>query len=478
MLLIGYFNTLDKVKYGIDKRKRVYYGFTPFYGNIRKIKIAYSGKQKGKLLAQVFINENNLTDFPSGQIVNIIGKYSNENLMKLLKTDSEHKFKKNIINYKKNKLEKYCHKFISIDPKGSIDIDDGFSVNFPYLDIIIASPILYLDNEDIMSQCYQAVSSRYSYITEHLWGEDINNKSSLLQNNETDFLVLKYHLNNKTFQVKFMTGKNNHQLSYDFVDEIIESKNKEYQFIIEWFNVLQQYFNFTNSKELVQEIMILANKKFTEYCVKNNLPILYRQFKISHDFDNLELDENIKTVFNQRKSESAFYTLEKQQQELMSGLYSHFTSPLRRWVDSYHHLILYLFFNNKFDYIEKLKNILDVKKINYKFSKIKKFHREYNYLLNNKLINKSLYQGYLFNVKKNYLLIWCPEINRFIKVEFKPIELLFQIELSFTNNVWLIFDKINNEKYSFKLGQIINFTIENTNKLIPSQKIKGLYKKN
>lgn len=459
--LTGYFNTLDKVKYGVDKKKRPYYGFIPFNSEYKKIKITYSGKQKGKLLAQVELLNND--SFPSGKIVNIIGKYCKENIISLLLTISDNKIKENNITIRdKSKLETYKKDFITIDPEGSTDLDDGFYLDYPNIDIIIASPVYFLDDKTILNKYLEAVSSRYYSKTEHLWGKDINSKCSLLKDNETVLMILSYNLISKDYTIDFKIGKNKNQYTYEYIDKFIMK-----------YDDLKKHLNYNNSKELVQEIMILGNKLFTNYFEKNKLPLFYRKFIVSENFDNVNIPEEIKDIFNQRKSESAIYSLEKCEHELMKGSYSHFTSPLRRWVDCYHQLVLY-----KHKCLKEYSFVnLNEDLINYKFSRIKKFHREYNYLIINKNLDfKKKYEGYIFNFINNNLDLWCPELNRFIKIEIINIKLMFQFEIKYNNDkkYWSIYDKINDYKTFYNLGQKINFVIKKTDSLIPSKQIKGI----
>ena len=189
MLIVGYFNTFDKVKYGIYETKKFrkpIYAFTPFYFTkinniiIKKIKLPYLGKMKGKLIAQVELLEEN--DFPLARIHTLIGSYSKDNIYNLLLANSEHKYKDLKLNKKDIILKDYSSDFITIDPKGSVDLDDGFNINFPYLDIIIAAPIFYVDEKDIMNKYLEGVSSRYGKKVNHLWGDLVTNKCSLLEN--------------------------------------------------------------------------------------------------------------------------------------------------------------------------------------------------------------------------------------------------------------------------------------------------------
>ncbi|ADO67421.1 putative exoribonuclease [Cafeteria roenbergensis virus] len=464
MLLIGFFNTYDSIKYGIDKKKRPYYGFTPLYGKFQKVKITYSGKQKGKLLCQIIVNDIN-NNFPTGQIINLIGTYSTDNILNLLKLDSEQKYLPSEININ-NKiiLDEYKNDFVTIDPENSSDIDDGFYLNYPQLDVIIACPFYFLNKTQIIEKYKQSVSTRYYSQTNHLWGNELNQKASLLQNNKTVLMVLHYCLINYTYQIKFYQGTNKHQLTYEQFDTCT-NYNK-------WKELLKKHFNFTNSKELVQEIMILTNKKFTDFLELHQAPILYRKFIINHNFDIYNLDKNIKDIFNQRKSDSAEYTLIKSSHELLKGCYSHFTSPLRRWVDCYHQMLLWQIIHNQ----SILENKLDIILINHKFTKIKKFHREYQYLIQNQSlnINDLLYNGFIFNIRKNYLDVWCPEINRFIKVEFIHQKLLFQLNIIQKEHSWEISNKIYSDKnIIYSIGDKITFYLIKSGHILPSKYIMG-----
>lgn len=479
MFLIGYFNTLDKIKYGVDNKKRPYYGFTPFYGDYKKIKITYSGKQKGKLLAQIEIIK--FDDFPTGRIINIIGKYDKNNIYNLILNDSHHKFIEEEINTKEIFLEDYGKKFITIDPDGSIDLDDGFNLCYPILDIIIACPVYFLDNNIILNKFKSAVSTRYGQKIEHLWGNKINSKASLLKNNKTVLQILSYDLETKNYNISFKLGSNSYQLTYDFVDnEVLKDENNNYNFLREWYSKLNEYFSFTNSHELIEEIMILANKLYTDFLCKNNLPVIYRKFILNHDYDNITLQQNIKHIFNQKKSDSAIYTLEKNNQEIMGCLYSHFTSPLRRLIDTLHQLIILKYIEGDIEYINEIKNNLKVNltKINIRFEKIKRFHREYNLLKDNIELDMSKdYEGIVFNIYKNKIDVWCNEINRFIKVEFVNNNLLFQYQIIYNNNEWKIINKIDNKIIKYKIGDLINFKLNKKDSLLPSKNIIGLLKK-
>lgn len=462
MLIVGYFNTFDKVKYGIYETKKFrkpIYAFTPFYFTkinniiIKKIKLPYLGKMKGKLIAQVELLEEN--DFPLARIHTLIGSYSKDNIYNLLLANSEHKYKDLKLNKKDIILKDYSSDFITIDPKGSVDLDDGFNINFPYLDIIIAAPIFYVDEKDIMNKYLEGVSSRYGKKVNHLWGDLVTNKCSLLENNSIECLVVRYNLETKEFDVKFEKGKSRKQYSYD-------EYNKENLCN----NVLKKYFDYDDSCEMVSEIMVLCNRLLTRYCEENNLGMIYREF------DYVENDLDVPKVFNYVRGEGAKYTKEKSEHKILGGRYGHFTSPLRRWVDMYNQMLIYNFVKR-----DVKKYDIDFGVLNYKFEKIKKFHSEYE-MLNYNIDGEKMCEGVIYEVRDSgKLIVYLLDEKRFVKVNIFHPKLRYQkiVDFDSENRIWKIVDKISCEKMEFKYGEKINLMLkENSSYLLPSQKINGI----
>lgn len=458
----GYFNTFDKVKYGFDNKKRPIYLFNIF-NSAQKVKLPYSGKMKGKLIAQIELLDN--SKFPLGRIHVLIGEYNKVNVIDVLLTDSEQKYKNIIPKNKSNKLEIYDKKFISIDPLNSVDIDDGFYFDYPYLDIIIASPVFYIDEKIILNKYLESVSSRYYNKTNHLWGDLITEKCSLLEGNEIELLLIKYNLEDETFEIDFKLGKNNKQFSYEEYDVC-----KDY---MSWNKKLKEYFNFDNSKEMISEIMILANKLLTKYFEDNNLQVIYREF-IKYNSD-VKLPDNIKTIFEYMKSDSAKYTEEICEHGTIKDRYTHFTSPLRRWIDSFHQLILYNYIVKK----ENIKYDINLEYINYKFSKIKRFHNEYKYLkMNNDFsrLSSDIFTGYIFDINDKLIMkVYVPEINRFVNTTNIHEKLVFQKSITFSDNKWIIKDRIINEKITLNYGQKITLKIKQNDSIFPSNKLIGYF---
>jgi exoribonuclease R len=124
-----------------------------------------------------------------------------------------------------NRIE-YVKQVITIDPLGSIDLDDGFSfssdeINY-YLDIHIADPVSYFDfSNPLMIQIFKEFITRINtcYIPNskgsnhaiHLLPEHVVKYVSLLETNEefTNRRALTFH-----FTINKVTNVISYQLQY------------------------------------------------------------------------------------------------------------------------------------------------------------------------------------------------------------------------------------------------------------------------
>lgn len=99
---------------------------------------------------------------------------------------------------------------------------------------------------------------------------------------------------------------------------------------------------------IVQEFMILANKKMGEYFVREGIPGVFRRHDLSADvqamLDGKELPRNLKASFAR-----ADYTncIPAEHLGLDGTNVLHFTSPLRRWMDFLNHKQLTAHFNGE-----------------------------------------------------------------------------------------------------------------------------------
>jgi hypothetical protein len=81
--LVGIFSTSQTQRFGKNKKGNIIYLVTPLNNKLPGFLISYGGKLKGKLAVKFkFTNWNN--KLPSGEIVDVIGNFNPENMIKIL----------------------------------------------------------------------------------------------------------------------------------------------------------------------------------------------------------------------------------------------------------------------------------------------------------------------------------------------------------------------------------------------------------
>lgn len=298
---------------------------------------------------------------------------------------------------------------ISIDPTGSLDIDDAIHYrlinNQIEIGIHIADPTSYIKfDSDLDKELQNRCSSIYfTNETIHMLPEELaTNIISLKSDIEKRSFSLIITFNTKNyndigelfnsglFEYKFKksTTKVKKNLSYDQAQKIIDSKESNFNDYNKYnLNDLYQIAKQINKKymiefndvhDMIALYMILANN-LCGLELKNTLSIV-RINKKSNININIE-DKELLKLYNTCLQSKAIYTINNtldnsnvKHEGLNIEHYAHFTSPIRRYQDMIIHRILYNHIqnNNIFDIKkEKLINIID--KINsqevlYKFT--------------------------------------------------------------------------------------------------------------
>jgi exoribonuclease R len=470
--LIGIFST---VKCFNKKGNKTYYEVKTLINNIPNFIVSYGGKEKGKLIIIFkFLSWNE--KLPKGTIIDIIGKYSEDNLEKallyhyqifpkrnrfMIEKDSNF-INKNESKIKRNIVDRVTA--ITVDPKGSEDRDDALSIiedsDFTYLGIHIAQPIVYLDEKEILETGNNRFSTLYMSKNKNLWNNKITEISSLTEGkkNYAYSVIFKIHKNTKriiktldypTILTKIIN------LDYENKDNeilnLILQRTKEYDSTIK------------NTKEMVSYWMVKANHyigmKLKE--VKGyKLPYRVNKRK---DFSKLNIPKDKIKIFENRLYESAEYSVEDfEHQSLNLEFYTHFTSPIRRAVDTVIHY--YLTYNIKIN--------LDLDKINFLEKQIKKFHR--NLILKDKLINlnnDTIIEAYLFKVKNpNLWEVYTDELG-FVIMELFNGKFQYQFEFIEKDNNFIVKNKDGIE-YIFEVGKKINVKLIKTTNIFPNKSFK------
>jgi exoribonuclease R len=491
-IIVGILYLDSKTKYGILDDRPLYL-FKPSNKSYPNFYVPYNKKNNKKIYATIQFKKWDITDkFPIGILSDIIGELGNkeneyEHLRiyyqvynKVWKIDNEKiKQDKNIIENINNQIEDY--KIFSIDPVGSKDIDDAFHYNetseYYEVGIHIASPTIFFEKD--INTIFNRVSTIYLPDRKYNMLPNIysDNLVSLIENVNRYALsfIFKFDNNNNNiinFEIKETIVKNIKNFTYE---EFNNSKHNFWKFV----DFSKKYFNdesLNDSHILVEKWMIFTNQKVANYLIqKNESLILRKHIDSNNNIDTHIFDKDAQKIaqYLKYKSESsALYDIYdssgdiiQTHSKLNKEYYTHVTSPIRRAVDFYIHLLLRNivseYSNNQFfPLIEKEV----INKINLFNKNSKRFYRsvkrmEYIFSINKE--EKIAEYGYIIKIGKQKLTIYIPNLNLEEKIviipsKFEKIAEIISfddthIEYSIDNEIkkYNLYEKVNIELYVF-----------------------------
>ena len=221
---------------------------------------------------------------------------------------------------------------------------------------------------------------------------------------------------------------------------------------------------------MVEVYMLIANIIIAEKISTCNDNILLRvQSKSKKKLINSNItDPLLLEQINKFNMESAKYSDvindETYHYSLNRKFYTHFTSPIRRYIDIVVHRLIKLIINNDKKIInEKIKNICNF--INEKKKCFKKAYREcllldtfYNiYKYKNGIYD---YNGYIIDFNESGILIFINELNLSVRYNFlnKKTNHLFKVEIIDDYNIKFINEELNKVS-NYSLYQKVNVRI-------------------
>ena len=428
-LIVGLLSTSQQVKYGKTSNGKPIYQVKPLDNNLPNFWLTYGGSLKGKIIVVFKFKQYKEGTLPFGEIYNIIGLATDENLAKALMFHYQINRKAlKSVELKTNSREvtitrkdlKNLFTF-SIDPKGCIDIDDALSIEKTEtgysIGVHIAQPIYFLSKEDIQKRAEEAFSTLYFDSNEELWSKNIVEASSLTQNfvkpaYSIIFTIEDYKIKNVESFPSWIENKLN--TNYD------EINNPNIKLLNEISNTI--FSKELDSHELVSTWMVQANNYIGQ--TFKNIPFRV-QNKNSNNIDE-SITEDIKKVFSNFEMESAEYSFDKDfHSSLGLNKYTHFTSPIRRIIDTIiHYTITYE------DIIE-----IDIERINFLDKQTKKFHRQIKL---NEVINQLTLpdegkevDGWIYKKNKNKWLVYFEELGLMkVRIVDDKLKYLIKPELS------------------------------------------------
>jgi len=489
--IVGILYLDSKTKYGILDNKPLYL-FKPSNKNYPDFYVPYNKNHTKKIYVTIQFKKWDTTNkFPIGILNDVIGELGNkeneyEHLRiyykvhnKVWKIDNTQiKKDKEIIEKINNEVEDY--KIFSIDPIGSKDIDDAFHYNetpeYYEVGIHIASPTIFFEKD--LNTIFDRVSTIYLPDRKYNMLPNIysDNLISLIENTNRYALsfIFKFDKSMRNniinFEIKETIVKNEKNFTYEEFNKYISHTTIFNNDIFGFVNFSKTYFNdetINDSHILVEKWMIFTNQKVANYLIqKNESPILRKHINSQVSDKNFGEDtEKIAQYLKYKSESSALYDIYDSSGEsiqthskLNNEYYTHVTSPIRRAVDFYIHLLLR---NNQFYQVIE-KEVIN--KINLFNKNSKRFYRnvrrmEYIFSINKEeKINES---GYIIKIGQKKLTIYIPNLNLEEKIVIIPskfekiAEIIFfdetKIEYSIDNKIkkYNLYQKVNVELYVF-----------------------------
>ena len=428
---VGYFSTSAVTIFGKTKNGKKLYKLTSLNFKLPHFMISYNGKLKGKILV-VFKFLNWKKKIPQATIINVIGIFNEENIIKSYIHYYNLVAKKNKIKTINNPLEESITRkniqnlfTISIDPEGSKDIDDTISMDEDYIYISIAQPISYMSSEDLIKTSKNRFSTLYLKTHEiSLFGDEITKQASLLENQIRNCYTLKFNREGDLVENFPATINTNKNLSYNYVNSSRKNFNQLFNFSENIFGPLE------NAQKLVEKWMIYSN------CIIGQILncTIYRN-NLTDISILTNIDEDDKKFF----FASSEYHYDNSSCHNILGVknYLHFTSPIRRMVDNFiHYQLTYkqnLLENNELD--------LFIDNINLISKQVSKLHRTINLRKSLKALpSLSKHFAKVVDINDKYLVLLISKIGKFKYYlnEYIDIKLnkIIEIELGIVNDFY------------------------------------------
>ncbi len=445
--IIALLKTRSKFKFGCNKRGIPYYYVEPINSHLPKFKIALNLK-KYNIKTDHYIVLKFLKweeTFPQGCLEKIIGPindldvnyesllYKYEFNLKKYKLLNKNKIMDDLIQNLSNHIE-YKQTIVSIDPEDCKDIDDALSLEYIsnnkyLLGIHIADVSTFLEfiNDDSLWNSIKQKSTtiylpnkKYNMLPDKL----ADNFCSLLPNQKRLSLSLFITIDNGKpihYEWKQTIIVNQKAYSYEQAEKLLNT-NKTlrdlYNISIDIHkNYFQKKIDNWDTHQMIETFMVLANNLVakTIYTSKKKIPAIYRIHKQTNKKINTSILE-LKNLLTILSSESAIYSKEcLEHSGLELQYYTHYTSPIRRYVDIYNHILIkHLFIQDKSTFLQKYYPNLDsINKIN---QSTKKMNRDIHKLqLLDKITHPIETTAYLISWTKNSVNLYLPDYKLLIK---------------------------------------------------------------
>lgn len=423
-----------------DQRGYIYKEFKSFFNVFpNKLWVKTNKIRENKdMYASILINEfevnSEIIFCTIDEYLGIVGNFESDyEIIKFLitkhwskKIDKQIKSKLTIDDFQdnsNNRIDLTYLEIYSIDPIGCKDIDDALHYKF-YSDINIheygihISDVTSFFNQDIINEMGNRIESVYlNDKTIHMFPENFStNIGSLIENENRRAITILIHINDKEnkYDIKIFRSLVKVTKNYSYEEANLELENNEILLKLNDYckkNYNKYFLNdYEDSHNLVEYMMVIANINIANFLKNENKNFIIRTQEKNHrlsKFKKLSFDRGIYKYVSDNNYHNGLNT----------DIYTHFTSPLRRYVDITTHQILCQIIDKK-DYEVNI-NIEQLFKINYYRSHYKKcviYENELNLI-------KDLDDSY---IDLSCIIIDIDEINN--KIRVKSNDYIFDIE--------------------------------------------------
>lgn len=433
-IYVGILQLNSMTKYGSNKSGVPYYLCKPVKHGDPIFYVASAKKERKKMYVRVRFQEwKRDQKLPIGQIVDYLGNVGEETveyemLRYLHEVDfPSWKFSKKIEEEEDGPIHDTV---FSIDPFGSKDIDDAFSFEetetHVMIGVHIANPSRFFEDS---SDWHKILEERISTVymphrrCNMLPTEISENYASLIEGKRRHTITVLYQIRKEDHEAEFVIEerwvKNRKNYVYEDVDRMIASNKWDSADIQKMFNFSKFYFESDemDSHQFVEKWMIEANHDVATHCIynfreKTILRVCPSIPKSELDQMDLQLKEYIQRG-EMKGAEYQFYQEDEYQGHDQLGYteYTHFSSPIRRGIDFYIHLLL-----------RGMDVTLDLTKVNSRMKKMKKLDRDLRrmqFLFQHSKKEYMECDGYVVDLSEASMRIYIPEYNLEEKVILK-----------------------------------------------------------
>lgn len=494
-VIVGILKYYDRSKFPANKRGIDRYKFVPLQPNYPNFLVSSKNKSKYNTNVIATIKYSHWNDtLPQGNLVEIIGEVNNyktlyegvlwkhQLITKYYKLNSKQKHLIKNFNVTGSGYTDLTHEYtLSIDPEGCRDIDDAFSweafdnPDHIILKIHISDVIGTINELGLNPMLNNLTTSVYAPHRNHNMFQNILSQGilSLLPDKRRLAVTLRLEIiDNRIIDSKLVKTIiiNKKAFSYDEfekrhfynkkspINPIVNTiKNLQYQGLENKFN---KYFD---SHTLIEKLMIIYNCEVVKILHQGGLKPIYRVHALNNNntnnLDNVPRDlEKFLSIIRNKAAKYTFDSSDTTHAALNINNYTHFTSPIRRYVDCYNHRLVHNLLDNNNIVIP-----ISLEKINNFNSRVKKMERDISKVAISQYIEEFQehnFSGYIYSLDENRMVdFYIPsrKLNLHFRIHHEKLDELLDYKI--IENVIIMSHRDSKQIVELPMNQTTNLEI-------------------